>query len=405
MKILIITQYYPPEVGAAAERMAGMARFLAERVHVTVLAPIPSYPWGVILRDDYKQWSWHETDGVTVLRTYKYPIRRTFLLRLMGEIQYTLFTLIRALCLPKPDLVIITSPSFFLGIVGLVLKFIRKVDYVFDVRDHYPDSVRDTGALESHFIYDRLKGLERTFYRQARIVSIAHEVWRQEIEAAARQVVTVPNGVDLERFNSVLDRQVGQLPPDRLDFLESHFIVLYLGNMGELHDIMTFLQVAQRIEEHGATDIQFVFLGAGAQKADLMAWVQRAGVTNCHFWDPIPGYGVPAVIKRSRVGIVGMGPHVKSMMGCVPVKVFEYLAGNLDIIGCLQGDLPAHLTECSQFFNFHNRDVDGMVSRILALWKAGKKSKTPEDLLKIISREKHYQVLWKAIRPAVAERV
>ncbi len=405
MNILIITQYYPPEVGAAAERMAGMARFLAERVRVTVLAPIPSYPWGVIFKGDDERWSWHETDGVTVLRTYKYPKRHTFLLRLMGEIQYTLFTLIRALRLPKPDLVVITSPSFFLGFVGLVLKFIRKVDYIFDVRDHYPDSVRDTGALESHFIYRRLKGLERTFYRRARLVSIAHEVWRGEIEAAARQVVTVPNGVDLERFNSIPGRQVGQLPPDRLDFLESHFIVLYLGNMGELHDLLTFLLVAQRIEEHDVTDIQFVFLGAGAQKADLMAWVQQAGVTNCQFWDPIPGYGVPAVIKRSQVGIVGMSPHVKSMMGCVPVKVYEYLAGNLYIIGCLQGDLPAHLTGCSQFFNFHNRDVDGMVSRILALRQAGKRGKTPEDLLKNISRTKHYQVLWQAIQPAVTGRV
>ncbi|GAH47055.1 unnamed protein product, partial [marine sediment metagenome] len=266
MRILIITQYFPPEIGAAAERMASLARFLSERAQVTVLAPVPSYPWGAIQKARQVPWHRHDASDLEVIRTYKLPHRKNFLLRFLGEIQYTLSSLVKAWQLPEPDLVIITSPSFFLGFIGLLLRRVKKIDYVFDVRDHYPDSALDAGVLRNGFLYRLLKRLEQVIYHHAKLVSIVLETWRSELETSARKVVSVPNGVDLERYNSAPVLSADILPPEKLAFLESNFIALYTGNLGRLQDNLTFLRAAKEIATHKNSSIQFVFLGEGLEK-------------------------------------------------------------------------------------------------------------------------------------------
>ncbi len=398
MRILIITQYFPPEIGAAAERMASLARFLSERAQVTILAPVPSYPWGAIRKARQVPWHRHDASDFEVIRTYKLPHRKNFLLRFLGEIQYTLSSLVKAWQLPEPDLVIISSPSFFLGFIGLLLRRVKKIDYVFDVRDHYPDSVLDAGVLRNGFLYHLLKRLEKVFYSHARLVSVVHDAWLPTIEASAKRVVIVPNGVDFQQFYGGQDPLSQRLSPDKLNLLESHFVVLFLGNLGIFYDFSPFLSAARKISLKGHDDVQFVFLGEGIQKRDLMNRVKNESIPNCHFWDPVPSGMIPAILSQSNVGIVGRHPHMRSTRGCIPNKVYEYLAGDLDIIVCLQGDLPRHLIESGKFLVFENSDTNGIVKKILDIKSTGRKSETSRELLEKISRKNHFEQLWNAIR-------
>ena len=398
MRILIITQYFPPEIGAAAERMASLARFLSERAQVTVLAPVPSYPWGAIRKVRQVPWHRHDASDLEVIRTYKLPHRKNFLLRFLGEIQYTLSSMVKAWQLPEPDLVIISSPSFFLGFIGLLLRRVKKIDYVFDVRDHYPDSVLDAGVLRNGFLYHLLKRLERVFYSHAKLVSVVHDVLQPEIEASGKKVVVVPNGVDFQQFYNRQDPLPQQLSPEKLDLLESHFVVLFLGNLGIFYDFSPFLSAARKISLKGHDDVQFVFLGEGIQKRDLMNRVKNESIPNCHFWDPVPSGMIPAILSQSNVGIVGRHPHMRSTRGCIPNKVYEYLAGDLDVITCLQGDLPRDLLESGKFFVFENLNVNGIVKKILDIKSAGRKSETSRELLEKMSRKNHFEQLWNAIR-------
>jgi len=398
MKILIITQYFPPEIGAAAERMNSLAGFLSERAQVAVLAPVPSYPWGIIPKEDRALWDRHAPKDVEIIRVYKFPHRKNFLLRLFGELQYTLYSLGKACLLPRPDLVIISSPSFFLGFIGLALKIVKKVEYVFDVRDLYPDSVLDAGVLRNGFLYHLLKRLEKVFYSHARLVSVVHETWLPAIEASAKRVVIVPNGVDFQQFYGGQDPLSQRLSPDKLNLLESHFVVLFLGNLGIFYDFSPFLSAARKISLKGHDDVQFVFLGEGIQKRDFMNRVKNESIPNCHFWDPVPSGMIPAILSQSNVGIVSRHPHMRSTRGCIPNKVYEYLAGDLDVIACLQGDLPRDLLESGKFFVFENLNVNGIVKKILDIKSAGRKSETSRELLEKMSRKNHFEQLWNAIR-------
>ena len=398
MRILIITQYFPPEIGAAAERMASLTRFLSERAQVAVLAPVPSYPWGTIQRTSQSPGNRFDINGVKVIRVYKYPHRKYFPLRVLGELQYALLSLVYAWRHPKPDLVIITSPSFFLGFIGLALKRLKKIDYVFDVRDHYPDSVLDAGILRNSPLYYILKRMEQAFYSHARLVSVVHRAWRPEIEAWGKKVVVVPNGVDFQMFRDEQERLPWQISPKKIEILESHFIVLFVGNLGTFYDFTPFLSAARELLLCGCDDVQFIFLGEGQQKTDLIRRSKEGDVHNCHFWDPVPNEVLPAILHRSEIGIVGVHPHASSIRGCIPNKVYEYLAGDLDVIACLQGDLPRHLIESGKFFIFQNSDVEGIVKKILDIKAAGKKSETSKELLEKISRRKHFEHLWDAIQ-------
>jgi len=398
MKILIITQYFPPEIGAAAERMASLARFLSERAQVAVLAPVPSYPWGTIQRNSQSPGSSFDINGVKVIRVYKYPHRKYFPLRVLGELQYALLSLVYAWRYPKPDLVIITSPSFFLGIIGLALKRLKKIDYVFDVRDHYPDSALDAGVLRDGFLYHLLKRLEQVIYHHAEFVSVVLKTWQSEIEASAKRVVIIQNGVDLDKYNTNSVLSVNTLLPEKLAFLENHFIVLYTGNLGKLQDNLTFMRAAKEVVKYDHNNIQFVFLGEGLEKKRLMNFARQENINNCHFWSPLPSYAVPAVIRHSNIGIVGLRRDLKAYSGGVPSKVYEYLAGDLDVIACLQGDLPRHMIESGKFFIFQNSDVEGIVKKILDIKATGKKSETSRELLEKISRRKHFEHLWDAIQ-------
>lgn len=393
--ILFITQYFPPEIGAAAERMVSMARFMAERAQVTVLAPVPSYPWGSTRKYSYSQQHCEDENDLTIIRIYKFPHRKYFLLRLFGEIQYTISSLIKAWRFPDTDLVLISSPSFFLGFIGLILKRIKGIDFIFDVRDRYPDSVLDAGVLRNGFIYRLFKRLEIVFYRHAKIVSIVHGGWQPEIEALCREVVVVPNGIDRQRFRWQKELKLSQ---DRSDFLGKHFVVLFVGNLGMLYDFSPFLAAAKELWLKGNRDVQFIFLGEGQQKANLMHYPKAANIGNCHFWDPVPSELLPAILHQSNIGIVGVNPQAKSIRGCIPNKVYEYLISNLDIIACIQGNLPRALLESGKFFVFENSDVDGIVEKILEVKCSGEKSSTSSELLEKISRENLFEHLWSAIQ-------
>lgn len=399
MRILIITQYFPPEIGAAAGRIGSLASYLSERTSVTVLAPVPSYPWGTIQRSCWKQKNPH-SNGPKVVYTYKYPHRRNFLLRLYGELQYTLSSMIAAMKLPRHDLVLISSPSFFLGLIGLVLKWIRKVDYVLDVRDLYPASALDAGIIRKGLLYRLLKSMETALYRNALVVSVVLGAWVSNIKDVAKRIVVVPNGVDLIQFDIRKDTSIRELPGDRIKLLESHFVILFVGNLGLFYDFSPFISAARLLSSDEHADIQFIFLGEGTQKQELIEYVQSENITNCRFWDPVPNEIIPTILHQSNIGIVGIHPDAESIKGSIPNKVYEYLAGNLDVIACLHGELPNELVESGKFFNFSNSDVEGIIEKILEIKLMGKKEETRQELLQSMSRSTHFRKLWNEIQKA-----
>ena len=398
MRVLLLTQFFPPEIGAAAERMGSLARFIADRAELTVLAPVPSYPWSKTIKK--KEWPAEDADGrpYRLKRCYKIPKRGNLVIRLLSEIHYAGNCLLHILIARRYDLIIISIPSFFLGFVGPVMRWLRGSEYVLDIRDLYPDSLKDVGILQEGVVYRLLKRAEAGLYRRAKLVSIVNETWQPAIAKHARDVVVVPNGLDLDQLPS---RKA--IPPSltaqQQELLASRFVVVYIGNIGRFYDFDPFLSAAADIGQADVKRILFLFVGEGSQRTELENRIKAQTVKNCAVWDPIPSEFLISFLGLCHIGIVGWRANTRFLENGVPNKVYEYLAADLDVIACIPGTLPGILTASGRVHQFANQDRAGIVAKILKIQERGGKIQTPPDLLETFSRKRHFSQLWSHIEP------
>ncbi len=398
MRVLLLTQFFPPEIGAAAERMSSLARFIADRAELTVLAPVPSYPWSKIINK--KEWAAKDAEGgpYRLKRCYKIPKRGNLFIRLLSEIHYAGNCLLHLLFARHYDLIIISIPSFLLGFVGPIMRLLRGSEYVLDVRDLYPASVKEVGIIHEGVVYRLLKRAEAWLYRRARLVSIVNETWRPAIAKYAREIVVVPNGLDLDQLPS-RKATPPSLSARQRELLAAHFVVVYIGNIGTFYDFDPFLSAATEIGQADAQDILFLFVGEGSQRAELENRIKAQTVENCVVWDPIPTEFLISFLGLCQVGIVGWRANTKFLENGVPNKVYEYLAADLDVIACIPGTLPGILTDSGRVHQFANQDHAGIVAKILEIQQRGGKTRTSLDLLATFSRKRHYTQLWQHIVP------
>jgi glycosyltransferase involved in cell wall biosynthesis len=293
-------------------------------------------------------------------------------------------------------LIIISIPSFFLGFVGPTMRLLRGSEYVLDVRDLYPASLKEVGIIQEGVVYRLLKKAEAWLYRQARLVSIVNETWQPAIAKHAREIVVVPNGVDLDQL-PFRKATPPSLTAQQKELLASRFVVVYIGNMGTFYDFDPFLSAATDIGQADVKDILFLFVGEGSQRTELENRIKAQTVENCVVWDPIPTEFLMSFLGLCQVGIVGWRENTRFLENGVPNKVYEYLAADLDVIACIPGTLPEILTESGQVHQFANQDRAGIVAKILEIRKRGGKTRTPVDLLATFSRKRHFTQLWRHI--------
>ncbi len=392
MKLLILTQYFPPEIGAAAERIGSLARFLRSRCELTVIAPVPSYPWEHVI-DGYEQRDSSESNrGYELVRCYKIPKSKNLFVRLFSEVAYAANCLRHALRLSRHDMVLVSSPSFFLGVTAVVLKYILKSEFILDIRDLYPASLQHAGLLTNGPVLRALQRMEHKIYRQARLVTVVNHVWMKEVKPHGRNVITIPNGVDLEAF-----LRESEAPPaisdDQQQLLADHFAIVFVGNLGMFYDNSLYLKAAKHFSDNAERNYQFIFIGEGSFKLALQRSVERENLPNVHFWDPIPNHQLAAVLKQCSVGIVAL----QFLEDNVPNKIYEYLAADLDVVACLPGEMPYYLIDSGKVFEHNNTDLDSFLNRLRLLAARDRPHPTPADILYKISRERHFKRLWRHI--------
>ena len=346
MRILYFTQYFPPEVGATQTRALEMSRYLASQGHhVTVVTEVPNHPSGIIPPAYRGKLSERRIErGVDVLRLWVWASpEKTFVTRMRFYLSYMgMAALAGSLIRGRYDLVYATSPPLFVGAAGLAAAFVRRIPFVFEVRDLWPESAVALGELSNRRAISAARLLERLLYsRASRIVTVTQGIRNRLLERGipTEKVALIPNGANTDLFKH--DPEGAARLRSELG-LEGRFVVLYAGIHGIAQGLETLLEAAQQLRDD--PQIQFVMVGEGPRKAALLDLKGRMGLSNLRMLPEVPSSAMPAYLSMADCAIVPLKDE-PVFHGALPSKMFEAWACGTPVVLSVAGEAVEVLQE------------------------------------------------------------
>ena len=342
MKILYVSQYFPPELGAPAARAAELSRhWVRMGQEVTVLTGFPNHPTGVV-PDEWRPrlHRLHYTeivDGVRVVRTWLWPLpNRKAHERILNYTSFCVSAALSGLALPKPDVVIATSPQLLCALAGWWLAWCKRAPFIFEVRDLWPESLAAVGASSEGKLLHRVLGAVAGFlYRRAdRLVVVAPAFEDHLIRywnVPAGKISVVENGVETDIF---------RLEPAAMELrkqlkLEGRFVICYIGTMGNAHGLETLIAAAEELQT-AFPCVVFLLIGEGAQKERIVKLAAGRGLDNIRFFDQQPRERIPTYISAADVCLV-MLRKSELFKTVIPTKLLEYMACERPVIVAVDG--------------------------------------------------------------------
>lgn len=338
MKILFLTQYCPPEVGAPQNRIFEFAKQLNSLGHeITILTAMPNYPRGEVFEGYKGRICLREKiDGISIVRTWIYATKKnSFVKRILNYMSFTASSVLLGLFMVgRQDVVITESPPLFLGYSGYLISKLKKARYVFNVSDLWPESAIKLGVLKSNTLIKLSKWLEEFSYKKAHLItcqtrgivsSIVSRGFRED------KVRLITNGVDSELFK----------PESRSDLvrkefkIDGKFAVCYAGIHGIAQGLEVVIKAANELKDY--KDISIVFIGEGPEKAKLVSMKEELGLDNVQFFPMQPKKNMPGIIASMDAALIPL-KKLDLFKGALPSKMFEALSSELPIILSVEGE-------------------------------------------------------------------
>ncbi len=335
MRVLLLTHYYPPEVGAAPARIAALARGLAEHgVEVTVHTGFPHYPSGRIARP-YRNRPVRvsEEDEVRVVRSVVYPTpNRGFARRLANHAVFAAGALATCAYSGAQDVVVAETPPLFTAFAGVRYARAKRARLALNVSDLWPESAIELGAIGEGRAARAAHALARRCYREAALIAaptrgiVSSLAMRPE---AAGKVVHVPPAVDLERFAS--------LPEPSQQREGAPLRVLYAGTLGMAQGLSTLIEAAALA---GPEVVEVTIAGEGPDAPLLHRQIAAGGLRNVHLIGAVAPAGIPDLYAGADAGMVALRDR-PIFDGALPSKLFEILAAARPAILAGKGEAAA----------------------------------------------------------------
>lgn len=346
MRVLIVSHYFPPEIGAPQARLSALAADWARAGdQVTVLTGMPNHPTGVIppeyagavLRRERR-------DGYTIVRTWLYATPNEGIAKkTLSHISFMVTgLLLGGFPAGRADVVVVSSPTFFSIATGWALARLRRARFVLEIRDLWPAIFVELGVLTNRRLIGWLERLELAAYRVCDEVVVVSEGFRENLIARgvpAGKIHTIRNGVRPELFDpgavpsTALRARLGAGPADCL--------VLYAGTHGISHALPSVAEAAAMI---GDEAVRFAFVGGGSDKPRLESRVAELRLRNVTLAPPVPSERMPELLASADILLVTLR-DVPLFSTFVPSKMFEYLAAGRAVIGALTGEAAQILRE------------------------------------------------------------
>ena len=344
MKIVIVSHYFPPEIGAPQARLGDLARYWAEAGEdVTVLTGMPNHPTGVVAPGYRRKARLEERiDGYRVVRTWLFATPNEGLVKkTLGHLSFMVSSVVLGARRAGPaDVVVVSSPTFFAIFSAWFIARWRRARFVVEVRDLWPAIFVELGILRNRWLIRVLEALELAAYRASDAVVVVSEGFEANVVDRGidpAKVHVVRNGVDLDAFVPVAaDPSVKR----SLGATGSETLVLYLGAHGISHGLETVALAAAKLV---GEPIHFAFVGEGAAKRRLAERVAELELANVTMLDGVPHERVPELLAAADICLVPLR-DVPLFSSFIPSKIFEYFAAGKAVVGSVRGEPSAILS-------------------------------------------------------------
>lgn len=340
MHILFLSDNFPPEVNAPASRTFEHCREWVRAGHrVTVITCVPNFPIGKVFEGySNRLFQREEMAGIHIIRVWSYiAANEGFSKRVMDYLSFMLSAVVAAAFVRKVDIVIGTSPQFFTACAAYLVAAIKRVSWVFELRDIWPESIRAVGAMRQSRMLDLLEKIELFLYRKSSaIVTVTHAFRDTLISRGVDgdKIKVVTNGVDLGRFQP--RAKDGELLARH--GLNGKFVAGYIGTHGMAHALDTLLDVARTLKSTQYRDLyRIVLLGDGSNKVELMARAKEEDLDNVIFVNTVPKDEVARYWSLLDVSVI----HLKKtelFKTVIPSKLFESMGMGIPVLHGVQGE-------------------------------------------------------------------
>ncbi|GMR25124.1 MAG: glycosyltransferase family 4 protein [Ignavibacteria bacterium] len=367
MKILLITEYFPPEIGAGSNRAFELSkRWIEKGASVTVITGFPDYPDGII-PDEYKNYKFlqEEYQGINVIRTYTVAApNRGILKRVISFSSFMFSSVIQGTkASHKQDILMATSPPFSVGIAGYIISRLKRIPFVFEVRDLWPESIIQLGQLRNKFIIKILESIERFLYKKSiHIVPVAESTIAvlKEKGISKSKITVIKNGVNL---NEVISQQKDGELRAKLG-LNRKTIVSYIGTLGLSHALDKVLETAKLLSKK--KELGFLIIGDGAERENLLKKSRQYDLQNVCFIKKVEKEKIASYYSVSDILLVPLKdlPIFKKV---IPSKLFEIMAFEKPILISVDGEARSVVESANSGIYVNPEDPNDLKEKILYL--------------------------------------
>lgn len=332
MHILFFTDNFPPEGNAIASRVFERACYWKQWGHeVTIITSAPNFPEGK-LHPTYKN-KWYQVEtmqGIRVVRVKTFIAKNQgFLLRTLDFLSYIFPAFMAGLIQKKPDVIVATTPQFFVGITAYLFKLFKRSPFVLEVADIWPASIVSVGAMEKNNLIKILEKIELFLYKKATAIVALTDAFKRNMtdrHINPNKISVVINGVDISRYSP---GDKNYLLAEKYGISKEHFIVGYIGTHGMAHGLKNVLNTAELLKNN--SKILFLFVGTGAERQELIHIANSKQLNNVKFISAQPKSEIPFFWRLCDVALI----HLKNdvvFSEVIPSKIFEAMAMGLPLL-------------------------------------------------------------------------
>ncbi len=340
MRILYLSQYFAPEVGATQNRAYEMASNWIRLGHsVTMVTEFPNHPSGII-PGEYKGKIFDRSvlDGIDVVRVWvKASPNKNFLNRMLFYITYMMNAIIAGTFLIRGrfDFLYASSPPLFVGGAAMVLSYLKHIPMIFEVRDLWPQSAIELGELTNPRAVLWATKLEEACYRKAvKIVVVTQGIYDYLIRRniPVEKLIIIPNGANTSFFTYTS----GERTKIRKELhLEGKFIAVYAGIFGLAQGLETILFSAKYLSD--TPEIHFLLIGDGPKKGEITSLVKKNNLVNVTLLPERPVDSIPGYLSAADIAIIPL-KKAQIFTGVIPSKIFDSWACERPVLISIDGE-------------------------------------------------------------------
>ena len=339
MRILFLTDNFPPETNAPATRTyEHCLKWIDMGYKVTVITCFPNFPKGKVFEGyTNKLYQKENIDGITVIRVWSYITENNgFVKRIIDYVSYAVTSFLFGLFV-KTDLIIATSPQFFTAISGRMLSVFKRIPWVMEVRDLWPDSIAAVGSMnKSSKPFKILKKIEHHLYLSASKIVVVTDSFKKYIikehQIKPEKIGVFKNGVLISNFKKPKPNDVMTLKESL--GLEDKIVISYIGTHGLAHGLKFILESISKISN---PDLHFLFIGDGAEKENLIKYSKTLHSKNFTFLESVTKSEIPLYIEMSDYSLVNLKKS-DEFKNVIPSKIFENIAMYKPILLGVEGE-------------------------------------------------------------------